>query len=92
MSKPTKLTDAEVMARAEELLRRYPYDPQIRPEVYETGSPERLRGCPPGSRESLAIIYVRSFPRWQREAELRLRERQGKPAVHVEDESERKYP
>ncbi len=86
------MTDAEVEKRAAELLRRYPYDPKINPSVYETGSPERLRGCPEGVRESLARIYVRSFPRWQREAELALRARQGKPAVMVQDESEKRYP
>lgn len=86
------MTDAEVEAHAAELLRRYPYDPAISPAVYETGSPERLRGVPPGSREILARIYVRSHRRWQREAELELRARLGKPAVLAEDESSTRYP
>lgn len=76
------MTDAEVETRAAELLKRYPYDPKINPSVYETGSPERLRGVPDGARESLARIYVRCFPKWQREAEVALRARQGKPAVY----------
>jgi hypothetical protein len=88
----------KVMSHAEEdkrvaaLLEKYPYDPEINPAVYEVGSPERLRGCPDGMRESLARIYVRSHGRWSREAELALRERLGKPAVHVVDESERRFP
>ncbi len=84
------MTDAEVEKRAAELLQRYPYDPKINPSVYETGSPERLRGCPEGVRESVARIYVRSFPRWQREAELALRARQGKPVV-IDDPTTERY-
>lgn len=85
------MTDVDVEARAADLLRRYPYDPQINPSVYEAGSPERLRGVPEGMRESLARIYVRCFPKWQRDAELALRARQGKPAAYVEDPTQERY-
>lgn len=50
------------------LLARYPYDPKADPSKYPEGSPERLRGVPPGMREPLAAIYVRSRSRWQAEA------------------------
>ena len=88
------MSQAEEDRRVRELLDRYPYDPRINPAVYELGSPERLRGVPEGMREPLARIYVRQFPNWQREAELALRQRQGKPAVLPEepDEAERRYP
>ncbi len=84
-------TEAEIESRADALCAMYPYDPQIRPEVYEVGSPERLRGVPPGMREILARIYVRSFPRWQREADMAIRERLGKPKL-AQDDSARRYP
>ncbi len=87
-----RMSNAEEDKAVAALLAKYPYDPQINPAVYEVGSPERLRGMPEGMRESLARIYVRSKPRWSRQAEMELRARQGKPALHVEDESGRRYP
>jgi len=77
--------------QADALLAKYPYDPKIDPAVYQTGSPERLRGVPPGARESLAMIYVRSLKRWQRDAELDLRARHGKPGVLVDDPTQERY-
>lgn len=50
------------------LLARYPYDPDFDPATVPEGSPERLRGCPPGMRESLAAIYARGRKRWAAEA------------------------
>lgn len=50
-----------------ELLAKYPYDPNVRPQDFPVGSPERLRGVPPDFREGLAILYCACLPRWQRE-------------------------
>ncbi len=75
------MSTEKTQARADELLRRYPYDDRIDPSVYEECSPERLRGVPPGMREALALIYARNETKWLKDAQKSWRRYEGKPEV-----------
>lgn len=56
----------------ERLLQRYPHDSRVTPAELPAGSPERLRGVPDDAmRATLAAIFSRQSPRWEREREVR---------------------